>query len=249
MARFWVFDQGPAKVERLVPLLPFSKEAAALPRLRKTLAAYRLAFGQPRQEELIEFRGADRSDAELLLLASRLRIDLSPPPLSQQALPELDRSSAPRPAQTRPQPDASNGVGAANKVLYLPGNPQARTHALNCPWATGDVDLPYEIVDVSVVPIDAPRCTRCGGGPARPGGPPLGLAARCAFAPPTDPTTFGRRSRLPHVLDRLRREMKGSATSGCAASPPAQRAGGRAQRRWNYSHHVCLRLIAQTQLL
>lgn len=27
MAPFWVFDQGPAKVERLVPLLPFSKEA------------------------------------------------------------------------------------------------------------------------------------------------------------------------------------------------------------------------------
>jgi hypothetical protein len=53
-----------------------------LPRLRKTLAAYRLAFGQPRQEELIEFLGADRSDAELLRLASRLRIDLTPPETS-----------------------------------------------------------------------------------------------------------------------------------------------------------------------
>jgi len=65
--------------ERHVPVLPFCKEAVALPRLRKTLAAYCLAFGQPRQEELIEFLGADRSDAEFLLLASRLRIDLSPP--------------------------------------------------------------------------------------------------------------------------------------------------------------------------
>ena len=79
MVPYWVFHQGPAKIERHVPVLPFSKEAVALPRLRKTLAAYRLAFGQPRQEELIEFLGADRSDAELLLLASRLRIDLSPP--------------------------------------------------------------------------------------------------------------------------------------------------------------------------
>ena len=80
MVPYWVFHRGPAKIERHVPVLPFSKEAAALPRLRKTLAAYRLAFGQPRQEELLEFLGTDRSDTDLLLLASRLRIDLSPPP-------------------------------------------------------------------------------------------------------------------------------------------------------------------------
>lgn len=79
MVPYWVFDRGPAKIERHVPLLPFSRETDLLPRLRKTLAAYRLALGQPRQEELVEFLGADRSDAELLLLASRLRIDLAPP--------------------------------------------------------------------------------------------------------------------------------------------------------------------------
>jgi hypothetical protein len=76
---YWVFQQGPARIERHVPVLPFSRDAATLPRLRKTLAAYRLAFGQPRQEELLEFLEADRSDAELLHLASRLKIDLSPP--------------------------------------------------------------------------------------------------------------------------------------------------------------------------
>jgi len=79
MVPYWVFHQGPAKIERHVPVLPFSRDTAALPRLRKTLAAYRLAFGQPRQEELVEFLGADRSDADLLLMASRLRIDLTPP--------------------------------------------------------------------------------------------------------------------------------------------------------------------------
>ncbi len=79
MVPYWVFHQGPAKIERHVPVMPFSRDAAALPRLRKTLAAYRLAFGQPRQEELVEFLGADRSDEDLLQLASRLCIDLSPP--------------------------------------------------------------------------------------------------------------------------------------------------------------------------
>ena len=78
MVPYWVFHQGPAAIERHVPVLPFSKEATLLPRLRKTLAAYRLAFGQPRQQELIELLGGGRSEADLLVLASKLRIDLSP---------------------------------------------------------------------------------------------------------------------------------------------------------------------------
>ncbi len=79
MVPYWVFHHGPAKIERLVPVLPLSKEAVTLPRLRRSLAAYRLAFGQPRQEELLEFLGTDRSEADLLTLAAKLRIDLSPP--------------------------------------------------------------------------------------------------------------------------------------------------------------------------
>ena len=78
MVPYWVFHQGPAKIERLVPMLPFSRDTARLPQLRKALAAYRLAFGQPRQEELVEFLGADRTDADLLQLAAQLRIDLTP---------------------------------------------------------------------------------------------------------------------------------------------------------------------------
>ena len=76
---YWVFHRGPAKIERHVPVMPFSREAAVLPQLRKTLAAYRLAFGQPRQEELVEFLGADRCNEDLLRLVSQFRIDLSPP--------------------------------------------------------------------------------------------------------------------------------------------------------------------------
>ena len=76
---YWVFNDGPAKIQRHVPVLPFSRDAAAVSQLRKALAAYRLAFGQPRQEELVEFLSADRSDEELLQLTARLKIDLSPP--------------------------------------------------------------------------------------------------------------------------------------------------------------------------
>jgi hypothetical protein len=78
MVPYWVYHHGPAQIERHIPVLPFSKEAVILPRLRKTLAAYRLAFGQPRQEELLEFLGTDRSETDLFDLAKRLRIDLTP---------------------------------------------------------------------------------------------------------------------------------------------------------------------------
>ena len=79
MVPYWVFHQGRAKIDRLVPVLPFSHESARLPRLRKSLAVYRLAFGQPRQDELVEFLG-DRISPELLEgWLSKLRIDLSPP--------------------------------------------------------------------------------------------------------------------------------------------------------------------------
>ena len=79
MVPYWVFHEGPAKIERHVPVMPFSHEAVALPRLRKRLAAYRLAFGQARQEELLEFLGASLSEEQLTQLATQLRIDLSPP--------------------------------------------------------------------------------------------------------------------------------------------------------------------------
>ena len=79
MVPYWVFHEGPAKIERHVPVMPFSQEAVALPRLRKALAAYRLAFGQARQEELLEFLGASLSEEQLTQLATQLRIDLSPP--------------------------------------------------------------------------------------------------------------------------------------------------------------------------
>ncbi|MEZ5281753.1 MAG: helicase-related protein [Acidimicrobiales bacterium] len=79
MMPYWVFPDGDAKIERLIPVLPFSREAAALPRLKASLANYRLAFGQPRQEELVAFLQARFHGDELATLAGRLRIDLSAP--------------------------------------------------------------------------------------------------------------------------------------------------------------------------
>jgi hypothetical protein len=64
---------GPHLVERVVPVLPLSREEAQLVRLKHNLALYRVAFGQPRQAELIELlRGADIPIQELETWVVRL---------------------------------------------------------------------------------------------------------------------------------------------------------------------------------
>ena len=54
LSPWWIFD-GPAKIERRVLVPPLSREAARLPQLRRSVAVYRLAFGQPRQDDLLEW--------------------------------------------------------------------------------------------------------------------------------------------------------------------------------------------------
>ena len=71
---FWVFTRpGGAVIERYVPVLPLSREAQQYRRLLRTVGAYRLVIGQPRQDDLIRYVGED---------VSWLRINLTPSPSS-----------------------------------------------------------------------------------------------------------------------------------------------------------------------
>ena len=71
---YWLFAGG-ARVERRVPLLTYSREVAQLEHLKRSLAVYRLAFGQPRQEDLVEYLGRRGDGADL----DEYRISLEPP--------------------------------------------------------------------------------------------------------------------------------------------------------------------------
>ncbi len=76
---YWLFEtEGGWSVERRVPLLPYSREVAKLQRLKQMLAVYRLAFGQPRQEDLLAYLnkavGSDASNGE----SENYRICLKP---------------------------------------------------------------------------------------------------------------------------------------------------------------------------
>lgn len=74
---YWVFQlHGGHQIERYVPALPLSRELHAYKRLMRTVGAYRLVIGQPRQEDLLRYLG---DDAEKL---ADLFIDLSPGPTS-----------------------------------------------------------------------------------------------------------------------------------------------------------------------
>lgn len=50
---YWHIPTGTAQIERLVPMMPMSREESRLDEALKILSLYRLAFGQPRQEELL----------------------------------------------------------------------------------------------------------------------------------------------------------------------------------------------------
>jgi hypothetical protein len=77
---YWIFP-GDHQIERVVPTLPLSREVGRLAALRRSVAAYRLVIGQPRQDDLLQWLSSRYSEEELTRLQEELRIDLAPPPL------------------------------------------------------------------------------------------------------------------------------------------------------------------------
>ncbi|WP_254547382.1 C-terminal helicase domain-containing protein [Halomarina pelagica] len=81
---YWVFTNSngeSARIERHAPVLPVSREEQRLTELKQSLAVYRMAFGQPRQDDLVEYLLQHLSEDELGEQFDDLRIDLSPPQL------------------------------------------------------------------------------------------------------------------------------------------------------------------------
>lgn len=74
---WWAYPGG-AKIERWIPSFPLSKDQPRAAKLQRQRALYRLAFGQPRQEDLLSLldqQGYADDDSRLVAL----RIDLRPP--------------------------------------------------------------------------------------------------------------------------------------------------------------------------
>jgi hypothetical protein len=76
---FWVYEEGAARIERRVPLIPLSKDVGKLERLKSNLALYRLVFGQPRQEDLLSHLSKSIPSREAEKIVMCWRICLQPP--------------------------------------------------------------------------------------------------------------------------------------------------------------------------
>lgn len=75
---YWGLKESPdmIKIERVVPMYPFSKDEISYDRLIRILSLYRLTLGQARQEELLEYIFKNHSDD--LQDLKKMFINLSP---------------------------------------------------------------------------------------------------------------------------------------------------------------------------
>lgn len=73
---YWCMPQhGEIKIQRIVPMYPYSKDIAKYERLIKVLSLYRISLGQARQEELLEYLFKTEIDEKEL---EKLFMNLSP---------------------------------------------------------------------------------------------------------------------------------------------------------------------------
>lgn len=76
---FWHMPTGSAQIERVVLMMPLSREVGRLNEILKVLSLYRLAFGQPRQEELIlNLLHRNFNDDDIKKITKFLVINLAP---------------------------------------------------------------------------------------------------------------------------------------------------------------------------
>lgn len=80
LSPFWTFPlEGGARVERYVPALRFSRDQIKLLALKRSLAIYRMVFGQARQEDLVDYLLQHLPETEISSVSELLQIDLSAP--------------------------------------------------------------------------------------------------------------------------------------------------------------------------
>ena len=78
---FWVYTaEGGAHIERHLPMIPLSKDVNRAEILRRSLAVYRMAFGQNRQEDLVEYLQRYLTADQIKTAVAEMQIDLTPEP-------------------------------------------------------------------------------------------------------------------------------------------------------------------------
>lgn len=77
---FWIHPvEDGSQIERYVPALPLSRDAARLDALLRSPVVYRAVIGQPRQQDVVEHLLTTLPEDRIDEVVDMLRIDLSPP--------------------------------------------------------------------------------------------------------------------------------------------------------------------------
>lgn len=98
---YWLYEiPGGAYIERYAPALPLSKDQIRLEALRKSLAVYRMVFGQPRQDDLLAYLVQHVPASVIRATLDALRIDLSPRPSKRNSEPSSQSEGADLPRRT-----------------------------------------------------------------------------------------------------------------------------------------------------
>lgn len=94
---YWLFAvENGACIERQIPLYPLSRDEIRYRALRRSLGAYRIVFGQPRQDELLAYLMHTVDHDRLEELSRVLQVNLCPPTFEtgqHPALPTGDQSA------------------------------------------------------------------------------------------------------------------------------------------------------------
>ena len=76
---YWIYPvREGASVERRIYNFPLSRENARLKKIKSDLAAYRMVFGQPRQQDLLQYLERFENDRDSFLMSREWKIDLTP---------------------------------------------------------------------------------------------------------------------------------------------------------------------------
>jgi len=151
---YWIYEvEGGAKVERRVPVLPFSREEQRLPALKRSLAIYRLVFGQPRQEELLAYLQSRIESVGEDISFPEWRISLTPPPVP---VPERSLRAASQTSTISAKPTTLFCVHCGEGVTHMCPGEAGRPEPLYVPGdelmlfypATRNAEADYECVTV-----------------------------------------------------------------------------------------------------
>lgn len=108
---YWIYPlEGGASVERHVPALPLSRELLRYRALCRSLAVYRMVFGQPRQEDLTAFLLEHYTEEEIARLRDLLRIDLAPPGVRARRVTQSNEKVVPGGADASRRPSGEPDV-------------------------------------------------------------------------------------------------------------------------------------------